>query len=109
MLAKDWFQIFSIISKDVIRKLSEHFSLSQETFNRPYTLKVNAKLKNARVSNQMLWTPKRKDWQLLFSYQPNVAPPLGLPETPKLVRDGLLAQSIGDGTKKPSPQWDGLC
>src|SRR5262245_17324765 len=28
------------LSKDVIRKLSEHFKVSQEAFNRPYTLIV---------------------------------------------------------------------
>ena len=28
------------LSKDVIRKLSEHFKVSQEAFNRPYKLSV---------------------------------------------------------------------
>lgn len=39
------------LSKEVIRKLSEHFSLNQEAFNRPYALQVQTDptLKNAQV------------------------------------------------------------
>jgi len=41
------------LSKDVIRKLAEHFKLSQEAFNRPYKLVVpeNSRLRNASVMN----------------------------------------------------------
>lgn len=41
------------LSKDVIRKLSIHFKVSQEAFNRPYELKneVNGDFKNARLMN----------------------------------------------------------
>ena len=41
------------LSKDVIRKLAEHFKLRQEAFNRSYKLKVpeNAHLRNASVMN----------------------------------------------------------
>lgn len=41
------------LSKEVIRKLAEHFKVSQEAFNRPYKLKVaeNARFKNASVMN----------------------------------------------------------
>lgn len=39
------------LSKEVIRKLADHFSMSQEAFNRPYKLKVNPKLRNASVMN----------------------------------------------------------
>lgn len=39
------------LSKEVIRKLAEHFSMNQEAFNRPYKLKVDPKLKNAGVMN----------------------------------------------------------
>ena len=41
------------LSKDVIRKLAEHFKVSQEAFNRPYKLVVppNAHLRNASVMN----------------------------------------------------------
>jgi HTH-type transcriptional regulator/antitoxin HigA len=41
------------LSKDVIRKLSNHFKVSQEAFNRPYELenKVNSDFKNARLMN----------------------------------------------------------
>jgi len=41
------------LSKDVIRKLSDYFKVSQEAFNRPYKLKVaeNTRLKNASVMN----------------------------------------------------------
>lgn len=37
------------LSKDVIRKLAEHFKVSQEAFNRPYKLVVpeNSRLRNA--------------------------------------------------------------
>jgi len=41
------------LSKEVIRKLSDYFKVSQEAFNRPYKLRVaeNAKFKNASVMN----------------------------------------------------------
>ncbi len=41
------------LSKDVIRKLAEHFKLSQEAFNRPYKVIVpeNSHLRNASVMN----------------------------------------------------------
>ncbi|MES2702075.1 MAG: transcriptional regulator [Bacteroidota bacterium] len=41
------------LSKDVIRKLSEKFTISQETFNRPYKLvsALNVHLKDASVMN----------------------------------------------------------
>lgn len=41
------------LSKETIRKLAEHFKMSQETFNRPYKLKnpVNRKYKNAALMN----------------------------------------------------------
>ena len=39
------------LSKEVIRKLSEHFIMNQEAFNRPYNLKVDSKLRNAGVMN----------------------------------------------------------
>ncbi len=41
------------ISKEVIRKLSDHFKVSQEAFNRPYKLIVpeNSHLRNASVMN----------------------------------------------------------
>lgn len=41
------------LSKDVIRKLSGHFKISQEAFNRPYKLIVseNSRLRNASVMN----------------------------------------------------------
>jgi HTH-type transcriptional regulator / antitoxin HigA len=41
------------LSKETIRILSERFKLAQDTFNRPYKLKVaeNARLKNASVMN----------------------------------------------------------
>ncbi len=41
------------LSKDVIRKLAEHFKVNQEAFNRPYKLKVaeNIHYKNASVMN----------------------------------------------------------
>jgi HTH-type transcriptional regulator/antitoxin HigA len=41
------------LSKEAIRKLAEHFKVSQEAFNRPYKLKVseNAHFKNASVMN----------------------------------------------------------
>jgi len=41
------------LSKDVIRKLAEHFQVTQEAFNRPYKLVVpeNSRLRNASVMN----------------------------------------------------------
>lgn len=41
------------LSKEVIRKLAEHFKVSQEAFNRPYKLvsPVNTHLRNASVMN----------------------------------------------------------
>lgn len=41
------------LSKDVIRKLSAHFKISQEAFNRPYKLIVpeNSHIRNASVMN----------------------------------------------------------
>ena len=41
------------LSKEVIRKLSDYFKVSQEAFNRPYKLKVaeNSRFKNASVMN----------------------------------------------------------
>lgn len=41
------------LSKDTIRKLSEHFKLSQEAFNRPYKLvnEVNRHFQNASLMN----------------------------------------------------------
>jgi HTH-type transcriptional regulator/antitoxin HigA len=41
------------LSKDVIRKLANHFKVSQEAFNRPYKLVVpeNSHLRNASVMN----------------------------------------------------------
>jgi HTH-type transcriptional regulator/antitoxin HigA len=41
------------LSKDVIRKLADHFKVSQEAFNRPYKLVVpeNSRLRNASVMN----------------------------------------------------------
>jgi len=41
------------LSKETIRKLSEHFKLSQEAFNRPYKLKdpINRRYKNAALMN----------------------------------------------------------
>jgi HTH-type transcriptional regulator / antitoxin HigA len=41
------------LSKEVIRKLSEHFKVSQEAFNKPYKLTVpeNSHLRNASVMN----------------------------------------------------------
>lgn len=41
------------LSKEVIRKLANHFKVSQEAFNRPYKLRVaeNAHFKNASVMN----------------------------------------------------------
>ena len=42
------------LSKDVIRKLAEHFKVSQEAFNRPYKLKAkkNVRMKKARVMDK---------------------------------------------------------
>lgn len=47
------------LSKDVIRKLADHFKVRQEAFNRPYKLvsPVNAHLRNASVMN----TTKRSE------------------------------------------------
>lgn len=41
------------LSKDTIRKLSDHFKMTQETFNRPYKLKnpINKGLKNEALMN----------------------------------------------------------
>jgi HTH-type transcriptional regulator / antitoxin HigA len=41
------------LSKEVIRKLAEHFKVSQEAFNRPYKLvsPINSHLKNTSVMN----------------------------------------------------------
>jgi len=41
------------LSKETIRKLSEHFKVSQEAFNRPYKLinQVNRHFPNARLMN----------------------------------------------------------
>ena len=41
------------LSKEVIRKLSDYFKVSQEAFNRPYKLVVpeNSRLRNASVMN----------------------------------------------------------
>lgn len=41
------------LSKEIIRKLSDHFKLSQETFNKPYKLisPLNTHLKDASVMN----------------------------------------------------------
>ncbi|MFI5187676.1 MAG: type II toxin-antitoxin system HigA family antitoxin [Chitinophagales bacterium] len=41
------------LSKDVIRKLADHFKISQEAFNRPYKLVVpeNSHFRNASVMN----------------------------------------------------------
>ena len=41
------------LSKTVIRRLSDHFKVSQEAFNRPYKLisPMNARLRNASVMN----------------------------------------------------------
>jgi HTH-type transcriptional regulator/antitoxin HigA len=43
------------LSKEVIRKLANHFKVRQEAFNRPYKLvsPVNAHLRNASVMNTM--------------------------------------------------------
>jgi HTH-type transcriptional regulator / antitoxin HigA len=48
------------LSKEVIRKLSGHFKISQEAFNRPYKLRVaaNARLKNASVMNTRKQMPQ---------------------------------------------------
>ena len=41
------------LSKEVIRKLSDHFKVSQELFNKPYKLisPINSHLKDASVMN----------------------------------------------------------
>ena len=53
------------LSKETIRKLSNHFKMSQEAFNRPYKLKdpINRKYKNAALMNtqkRMKKSAKRK-------------------------------------------------
>lgn len=45
------------LSKDTIRKLSAHFSMNQEAFNRPY--KLNNKM-NRRFKNESLMNYKKK-------------------------------------------------
>lgn len=45
------------LSKEVIRKLSEHFKVSQEAFNRPYKLIVR---KNSHLRNAGLMNTKKK-------------------------------------------------
>lgn len=41
------------LSKETIRKLSNHFNISQEAFNRPYKLvnKINKRFRNASLMN----------------------------------------------------------
>jgi len=41
------------LSKEIIRKLSNHFKIAQEAFNKPYKLKseYNSRLRNASVMN----------------------------------------------------------
>ena len=48
------------LSKEIIRILSQEFKVSQEVFNRPYTLKnpSNSHLRNARVMNIVKKTAK---------------------------------------------------
>ena len=43
------------LSKEIIRKLADHFKVTQEAFNRPYQLKskVNSHLRNASVMNTL--------------------------------------------------------
>jgi len=36
------------LSKEIIRKLADHFKVSQEAFNRPYKLKVVKNVKSGR-------------------------------------------------------------
>ena len=42
------------LSKEVIRKLADHFKVSQEAFNREYKLKVNknSHFRNAKIMNE---------------------------------------------------------
>ena len=42
-------------SKDIIRKLSDHFKVSQEAFNRAYRLKAVTKNKPSKLSRLSLW------------------------------------------------------
>lgn len=48
------------LSKEIIRKLADHFKLSQEIFNKPYKLvsPLNAHLKDASVMNTRKQLPK---------------------------------------------------
>jgi HTH-type transcriptional regulator/antitoxin HigA len=41
------------LSREVIRKLADHFKVAQELFNKPYKLKspVNSRLKDASIMN----------------------------------------------------------
>jgi len=52
-LISDILQYKKGLSKEVIRKLADHFKVRQEIFNRPYKLLVplNTRLKNASVMN----------------------------------------------------------
>lgn len=52
-LISDILQYKKGLSKEVIRKLANHFKVRQEVFNRPYKLLVplNTRLKNASVKN----------------------------------------------------------
>ncbi len=49
------------LSKDTIRKLSVHFNMNQEAFNRPYKLtnKINQRFKNASLMNTRKPVKKR--------------------------------------------------
>ncbi len=53
------------LSKDTIRKLSDYFKVSQETFNRPYKLinEVNRHFKNASLMN----TQKEMGYKATFA------------------------------------------
>ena len=44
------------LSKEIIRKLSSHFSLAQESFNRPYKLSSTIKVRNSRLMNSLKTT-----------------------------------------------------
>jgi HTH-type transcriptional regulator/antitoxin HigA len=48
------------LSKEIIRKLADHFKLSQEVFNKPYKLvsPLNTHLKDASVMNTRKQLPK---------------------------------------------------
>jgi HTH-type transcriptional regulator/antitoxin HigA len=48
------------LSKEIIRKLADHFKMSQEAFNKPYKLvsPLNAHLKDASVMNTRKQLPK---------------------------------------------------